>query len=281
MKKLSFIYLPVLFFIYIAVETFLKLNHSTLCASSGCKLADNLIWFEGIYLNYMGLATAFVLIVLGWLSYKGAVGRKLFYMVLFAALFFETVLLGYQFFASPEMCKFCMGIYGFLFLMTVLSAPPRYLLMIIPAIISLLIALSFLNIPKSKAFMIGDGNYLIQSASCAHCKKVKEYMNAENLSFKKIDIERVEAQNFATFMNFKSIPILLVKNGKNVQIVNGDKDIIEFFDNKFGKEEAVIVVEESVSINATSSSTELFQAVEDDEGCGFATLEKVESDCSK
>ena len=82
-------------------------------------------------------------------------------------------------------------------------------------------------------------------------------------------------------MNFKTIPILLIKDGKNVQIVNGDKDIIKFFDNKFGKEEAVIMMEESVSINATGDSSELFQAVEDDEGCGFATLEKVESDCSK
>jgi len=281
MKKLSFIYLPILFFIYIAVETFLKLNNSTLCESSGCKLADNLIWFESIYLNYMGLLTAIALIVLGWLSYKGAVSKKLFYMVLFAALFFETVLLGYQFFASPEMCKFCMGIYGFLFLMTVLSAPLRYLLMVIPAIISMIVALSFLNIPKSKAFMVNDGNYLIQSSSCAHCKKVKEYMKSESIAFEKIDIESVEAQNFATFMNFKTIPILLIKDGNSIQIVNGDKDIIEFFDNKFGNENAAIVIEESVSINATGDSSELFQAVEDDAGCGFASLEKVESDCSK
>jgi glutaredoxin len=281
LKKLSFIYLPILFFIYIAVETFLKLNHSSLCESTGCELAGTLIWFEAIYLNYMGMATAFILIVLGWLSYRETISRKLFYMVLFSALFFETVLLGYQYFVSPEMCKFCMGIYGFLFTITVLSTPRRYLLMIIPAIVSVLIALSFLNLPKSKAFVVKDGNYLIQSVTCPHCKKVKEYMGKENISFKKINIESVEAQNFATFMNFKTIPILLIKDGKNVQIINGDKDIIEFFDKKFGEESAVVVVEESVSITATSESTDLFQAAKDEEGCGFASLEKVESDCSK
>jgi hypothetical protein len=82
-------------------------------------------------------------------------------------------------------------------------------------------------------------------------------------------------------MNFNTIPILLIKDGKNVQIINGDKDIIEFFDNKFGNEEEVIVVEESVSITATSESSDLFQAAKEEEGCGFASLEKVESDCSK
>jgi len=227
------------------------------------------------------MATALVLVVLGWLSYKEMLSRKLFYMVLFAALFFETLLLGYQYFVSPEMCKFCMGVYGFLFTITILSTPKRYLLMVLPAIASVLIALSFLNLPKSKAFVVNDGNYLIQSVTCPHCKKVKEYMAKEGISFEKIDIEGVEAQNFATFMNFNTIPILLIKDGKNVQIINGDKDIIKFFDNKFGNEAEVVVVEESVSITATSESSALFQAAKDEEGCGFAPLEKVESDCSK
>ncbi len=225
--------------------------------------------------------TALVLVILGWLSYRGAVSRKLFYMVLFAALFFETLLLGYQYFVSPEMCKFCMGVYGLLFTITILSTPPRYLLMIIPAIIAVITALSFLNLPKSEAFVIKNGNYLIQSPSCPHCKKVKEYMSKENISFEKIDIESVEAQNFATFMNFNTIPILLIKDGKNVQIINGDEDIVDFFKNKFGNDDAEIVIEESVSITATSESTDLFQAAKDEEGCGFASLKKVESDCSK
>jgi glutaredoxin len=252
-----------------------------MCASTGCELAGTLIWFEAIYLNYMGMATALALILLGWLSYNEMVSRKLFYMVLLSALFFETVLLGYQYFVSPEMCKFCMGVYGFLFTMTLLSAPKRYLLMIIPAIIAVVTALSFLNLAKSEAFVVKDGNYLIQSVSCPHCKKVKEYMGKEGISFEKIDIEQIEAQNFAKFMNFKTIPILLIKDGKSVQIINGDKDIIAFFENKFGNENGEIVVEESVSITATSESSELFQAAKDEEGCGFASLEKVESDCSK
>ena len=283
MKKLSFIYLPILFLIYILIETLLKLNNASICESSGCKLADNLIWFDAIYLNYMGMLTAIALMLFGWLSYNKKIHQGFFYVTLLSALFFETVLLGYQYFVSPQMCKFCMGIYGFLFLMTILSLRGKYLLVIFPAIVSVLIALSFLALPKAKVFMVEDGKYLLQSSSCPHCTEVKEYLNEENIEFTKIDIESIEAQNFSTFMNFHTIPTLLIKKGSHIEIINGDKDIINFFFDKIieQKNMAPIELEESVSINVSNGSSSLFDAVEKDRGCGFASLEKVESDCSK
>jgi glutaredoxin len=277
MKKVSFIYLPILFFIYIAIETFLKLNHSSLCESSGCQLAGNLLWFESIYLNYMGLLSALTLLVLGYMGYYKKISERFFFLVLFASLLFETVLLGYQYFVSPEMCKFCMGIYGFLVTMMLLASR-RYFLMVLPTVGAVIMALSFLNMPTSEAFVTQDGNYLIQSPSCNHCKKVKSYLTEEKIAFKKLDIDEVEAQNFATFLNFNTIPILLIKEGKNVQIINGDSNIIEFFKEKKRNPEE-IVIEESITID-TGSSSSLFDGVSD-EGCGFATLNKVESDCSK
>ena len=128
--------------------------------------------------------------------------------------------------------------------------------------------------------MVKDGTYLIQSPSCPHCKKVKAYLHDEKIAFEKIDIKNIEAQNYLTFMNFDTIPVLVIKDGSNVKIVNGDKEIIEFYNNKAEKEEP-IEIEESVTITTTGGDAGLFNAVEEDKGCGFATLEKVESDCSK
>lgn len=285
MKKLSFIYLPILFFIYIAIETILKLNHSTLCESAGCALADNLLWFDSIYLNFMGLADALIILALGWLSYKRIVSEKLFYLVLFASLAFETILIGYQYFVSPEMCKFCMGVYAFLVVMMIASAR-KYFLMVIPVIASIVIALSLLTIPKSEAFVVKNGNYLIQSPSCTHCKKVKDYLNKEGIAFTKLNIDDIEAKNFATFLNFKTIPILIVKEGKSIQIINGDNNIINSFTKKEIVEEIVmeeaVEIEESVAVESSSNGL-LYEDEDADEGCGFASLDKVEeeSDCSK
>ena len=276
MKKTSFIYLPILFFIYITTETLLKLNHSTLCESAGCLLADNLLKFDSIYLNFMGLFDALIILAIGWLSYNKKISEKLFYLVLFASLLFETILIGYQYFVSPEMCKFCMGVYTFLVVMMLLSAQ-QYFLMVIPVIASVVVALSILTIPKSETFIVKDGNYLIQSIGCEHCKKVKTYLNEKNIAFSKLDINDIEAKNFATFLNFKTIPILVVKNSKSIQIINGDMNIINFFD----KENNAIndAIEKPIVIDSVDSGL-LYEEV-NDEGCGFTSLTKVDSNCSQ
>ncbi len=271
MKKFSFIYLPILFFIYILTEMVLKLNHMSICETTGCLLADNLLKFDSIYLNFMGLLDASLILVTGWLGHKNKKYAKIFYLVVFASLLFETVLLGYQYFVSPEMCKFCMGVYAFLVLIALLSSR-IYFAMVLPAVASVVMALSFLSLPKSEVFVINDGNYLIQSPTCEHCKKVKTYLKDNDTVFSKINIDDIEARNFATFLDFKTIPILLIKEGKKVQIINGDTNIIHHFKshNDTIKESAVVA----------SNSDFLYEKAHD-EGCGFITLSKLESNCSK
>lgn len=270
MKKLGFIVAPLLFLIYVAGETYLKLNKSSLCASetaepTGCELAGALLNFDAIYLNYIGILAAFTILVLGILSYKKIIPEILFFIVLISSLLFETIMLGYQYFVSPAMCVFCMGIYAFL-VITLLLSSRKYFLATVPTVIAVLVALTFLAIPKATTFVQKDGTYLLQSESCPHCKKVKKYMNDNNIEFTKIDIEQIEAQNFATFLNFKSIPILITKEGKNVKIINGDKNIIDSYETIEGTDE--IVIEESVSIDTS------FNVVEE-EGCGFASLNTI------
>jgi len=270
LKKLGFIFAPLLFLIYVSVETYLKLNKSSLCMAdkaaepTGCELAGALLNFDAIYINYLGVLAALTILILGLLTYKKKIPQVLFFMVLVASLLFETIMLGYQYFASPKMCVFCMGVYAFLVVILLLSAR-RYFLMVVPAVVSVLMALSFLAIPTSKTFMQTDGTYLIQSPTCPHCKKVKKYMHEHNIDFTKIDIAEIEAQNFATFLNFKSIPILLTKEGKNIKIINGDKNIIDSFETVDADE---IQIEESVSLSTT------FNAVEE-EGCGFGNLNTI------
>jgi glutaredoxin len=284
MKKTSFVYLPILFFLYIAIETVLKLFGSTLCHSDGCALADSLLNFDSIYLNFIGLLDALIIVLVGWLSYKKRIDEVFFYLVLFASLAFESIMIGYQFFVSPEMCKFCLGVYSFLILMTLLSAYKR-LIIVIPVVVSIWVSMSFLAMPKTEAFVIKDGNYLIQSPTCSHCKKVKTYLKKNNIEFTKLAIEDVEARNFATFLNFKSIPILIVKEGKSIQIINGDSRIIDFFSKpEVPVVEDAVVVEDSVAVESSSSSDLLYEEESGaDEGCGFASISKLEeeSNCSK
>jgi len=279
MKKIAFIYLPLLFFIYVSTEAILKLFHSSLCESTGCKLADSLLRFDSIYLNFVGVFDALIILIIGWLSYNKKISEKFFYLMLIASLLFETIMLGYQYYVSPQMCKFCVGVYTFLVVITIL-ATRKYFFIVVPAIVSVFIALSFLALPKSKAFVVKNGNYLIQSATCPHCKKVKEYLKNEHIEFKKLDIDDVEAKNFATFLDFKTIPILVVKEDKDVQIINGDKNIIEYFESK--KTATINSLETPVIEESSTDSSLLYEDdKEASEGCGFISLDKLESDCTK
>ena len=231
MKFFSYILLPFLFLSYLGMDTYLKLNHSALCHTRGCELAEGLIRVDSLTLNYIGIASATLLLLLGVLVYKELISKRIFTVYLASCIMFETIMLGYQFFASPELCKFCLGVYGFL-LLTMLFSSGRYFLYLIPLVVAPFVALSLLAIPSSNSFVTKDGTYLIQSPTCPHCKLVKSYLQKNNISFIKLQASDIEDRNFIKFLGYKTIPILIVKKGSHVTIINGDKDIINYFENR-------------------------------------------------
>jgi arsenate reductase-like glutaredoxin family protein len=237
-------------------------------------MADLLLKFDSIYLNYFGTWFAFVLVLTGWSAYKGEIEKRYFYLLIFVALVFETIMLGYQYFASPEMCMFCMGVYAFLLVMMLLASP-RHFVMVLPIIGAVLLALSFLAIPKQKPFVIKNGTYLIHSESCSHCKRVKKYFKEHDISYEKIDIANVEAKNFSTFLNLPSIPTMIIKDGKSMKVISGDSFIIDYFDIQNKPSVKSIKKESSEPINVDA----LYQNSSDEEGCGIAALVKKKEGC--
>ncbi len=272
MQKFSFIYLPFLFLLYIGIETYLKINHSSICHTQGCELAGALLRFDPLWLNYMGLFSAFILFILGLFSYKKIISSKLLYIFLFSALFFETIMLGYQYFASPEICIFCLGVYGFLLIIAFTSCV-KYFFFALPIVISSFVALSFLAIPAQKVFISKNETYLIQSAECSHCKKVKTYMNEHSITFKAIDAADIEAKFFITFLGYKTIPILIVKSSKEIQVINGEQNIIRYFEKSFDQNIQTILKHES-SLNSL-----FFDNSSEEEGCSLNFIKSTQSSC--
>jgi len=236
MKKFSFVILPMLFLFYLATELILKVTNSTLCSSDGCALTGTLLKFDAIYLNYLGLLSSLLLVILGLLVYKDKIAKKFFYFVLFASLIFEMILITYQYFILPEMCLFCLGVFGFLLLIALFTTK-RYFLALIPLLGTIVMALSVLNFSTSsaesykKVFIKDDGNYLIQWDQCGHCKKLKKYLNSKHIAFKKVDITHIQSQIFLEFIDIHKIPVLIVKEGNRDTIIHGNKKIIEYFES--------------------------------------------------
>ncbi len=280
MKWFGYLLLPLLFWVYNAAEVYLKLNHSSLCESTGCKLADGLLRFDSIYLNWVGTLGAFFLFVLGWLTYREKIDKKLFFIALTVAILFETIMLSYQFYASPQMCKFCMGVYGFLIVIALFTMR-KYFIALVPAILALITAMSFLRIPDIAPAVTADGRYLIQSPTCPHCKKVKHYFKEHDITFQKISIDSAKAQQFITFLGYHTIPMLIIKKGQYIEALNGDEAIINYFEHQLNSKNEESSKETESAVSAASQEAidvdSLYGKIGGDEGCGFLPTEKEES----
>jgi glutaredoxin len=238
MKRFARVIMPFLLLIYIAIETYAKLHHTSICGSSGCKLAGQLLIFPSIYLNYMGLIAALGILILGWFSLKNTIGDKLFFIALYAAIGFETIMFAYQYYVNPEPCIFCAGVYGSLLTIALVSRP-RYLVYALPAIAALWIALGMLSIPKNAPLITKDGTWLIHSETCPHCKKVKNYFAKHAIAYHSLHVQEANARAFLKALNIDSIPVLVIKKGAQTTVLKGDKLIIQHFDAPLNLEESV------------------------------------------
>lgn len=272
MRFFSRIFLPLLLLGYIGTETYLKLNHTSLCGEVGCKLAGELLKFNALYLNYFALAGLFTLLILGYLSLKNKFFEVLFFIGLYAAIAFEATIISYQFIANPEPCLFCLTIFSSLLLIALFAHVKSFPIVVV-SVVALFIGLNTLAITQNKAFVTAPGLYLIQSETCSHCKKVKKYFADNNIQYTAISTQEVNARNFLKFVDIATIPVLIKKEALNITLLTGDKKIISYFESK--KEISTTVTEaptETTQSNTLELSSDFLSAGGED-GCTLTITE--------
>lgn len=272
MRFFSRVFLPFLLFVYIGVETYLKLQHSSLCGEVGCKLAGELLKFNPLYLNYLGLAATFSMVFLGYRSLKSTFFETLFFMTLYAAIAFETTMLAYQFIANPGLCIFCLSVFSSLLLIALFNHIRNFAIVIASAF-AILLALSTLAISENKAFISAPGLYLIQSDTCSHCKKVKAYFAKHDIHYTPVSAKEVNAKSFLKFVDISSIPVLIMKESSGISLITGDKKIIAHFETKNKSE---VLTPEVIAAPVENSTVELssdFLSAGGDDGCALTITE--------
>ena len=230
MKFISRIFLPLLLLAYIGYETWLKLHHQSLCFATGCRLAGEILRFPDIYLNYMGLAAVGAILLFGVLSLINAAFEKLYFIALYAAIAFESIMIGYQILVNPEPCLFCLGVYGGLLLIAFASRAALFLYAL-PPILAIFFALSDLAIPRNQALVKGDGIYLIASEQCPHCKKVKNYFAEKGIAYKTLSVTDPSVRHLAKALGIGEIPVMIRRDGGKTVILYGDRPIIASFES--------------------------------------------------
>ncbi len=267
MKFISRILLPLLLIVYIGFETWLKLHHQSLCSATGCKLAGELLRFPSIYLNYLGLVATGAIFILGILSLLRSSFEKLYFIALYSAIAFESIMIGYQVLVNPEPCIFCLGVYGGLLFIAILSRA-NYFVYALPAILAIFFALSDLAIPRNQALIKGDGLYLIASDNCPHCKKVKGYFAKNGIIYTKLSVKDPSVRYLAKSLGIEAIPILIKRHNAKSTIIYGDEPIISSFETK-----AKTPQEDSQRVPLLKDPTKLY-AKPSDGGCKLEAIEE-------
>lgn len=273
MHFFSRIFLPLLLFGYIATETYLKVKHTSLCGDVGCKLAGELLRFDALYLNYFALAGLFFLIILGSLSLKNKFFEVLFFMGLYAAIAFEATIISYQFIANPEPCLFCLSIFSSLLLIA-LFAHVKSFPLVLASIFALFMGLNTLAVTQNKSFVTAPGLYLIQSETCSHCKKVKQYFADNAITYTAISTKEVNARGFLKFVDISTIPVLIHKEASGITLLTGDTKIIAHFESE-KKGEAPVTESplETTQNNTLELSSDFLSAGGSNDGCALTIIE--------
>jgi glutaredoxin len=266
MAFFSRVFLPFLLLVYIAAETYMKLQKTSLCGDIGCKLAGDLLRFDPMYLNYFGLAGVFSLLAFGYFSLKNKAIEKLFFIVLYSAIAFESTIISYQFMANPEPCIFCLGIFSSLLAIALFSKLKSFAL-VLAVVLSIFLGMNTLTVMKNKSYVNKQGLYLIQSKGCSHCAKVKKFFKEENIKYTPISISEVNARSFLKFVNISSIPVLLIKDASGTRLLTGDKKIIAHF-----KQEVPMPLQEAPQSSSSALPIDFFGATSEP-GCAITITE--------
>ncbi|UPT77689.1 hypothetical protein MN086_00765 [Sulfurovum sp. XGS-02] len=264
------VFLPFLLFVYIAIETYLRVQHTSLCGEVGCALAGELLRFDHIYLNYFGLAGVLSLIISGYLSLKIRFFETLFFIMLYAGIAFEATIIGYQFISNPEPCLFCLSVFSSLLLIALFSQV-RHFAVVLAIVLFIFIGLNTLTIPQNRSFVTAPGLYLIQSETCSHCKRVKEYFSEHQIAYTPIASKEINARGFLKFVDIGTIPVLIIKEASTITILKGDRKIIAYFDAQH-KEEVHKVAPMPVQSTALELSSD-FLGAGGDAGCALTITE--------
>ena len=280
MRLIARVVLPLLLFAYIAVETYMKLHHTSLCDATGCKLAGELLRFDAMYLYYFGGVGALLLAVTGAISMRSARFERIFEALLLGALAFEAVMFFYQLAVNPEPCLFCMGVLGGLTLIALLALRNKLIPLFVLGAVGT--SLAMLATVKNTPVLTKEGTYLFYSPTCPHCKKVERYFEEHHVDYTPLSVTDASARRVLHYLGIDKIPVLVVKKGPGYEWTVGDEAIIRRYETAAADTPASAPSEPAAAtpmLSPTSGGLDALLQSGGEEGCTLSVV--PEPSCSE
>ena len=275
-KKNFFTYrfMPMIILSYLFINLYLIMIGSSWCQSEGCEVSKNLLKIEQTDLYSLAIAVFLVLLITGLniLKTDSSKLKEFYKFTILTVLICETILLSYLYFKSGTLCVSCFIFYLLVIVNYLLLDIKSKKIFIIPFIIAS-IGLLDLNENTTSNESLTSKYTLLQSEKCEHCKKVKEYLQENNIKYKKEEYSQYSG--LFSSLNITKIPVLIVKNNENnLLVLNGVSEIINYLNSTQDKK--TLVVQRHISTKQND-----FLLTEKKEGCEIDFLKEELETCEK
>jgi hypothetical protein len=222
-----FFILSLLGSLYLLGEAGLQGVGRSICISEGCALVGRVTRFSDLSMILIGFFALGLLALLSGLNLRRP--KVLFdsgiNLALMAALAGEGFFIGYQIFWLPEVCLFCLSVFGIfstLGLLRLLSdwkaATAGFVVFaVVLCFVGLVLPPQGIALPSDKKMI------LFYSEECRYCEEIKEEINKN-----KLDITPVLIKNYSAILKnlgVDRVPTLLVTGRSEKLILTGKEAI--------------------------------------------------------
>jgi len=273
-KHLTYRFIPMVILSYLFINLYLVMTGATWCKSEGCEVSKSLLNIEQTDLYSLAIVAFIVLLVIGLqiLKIDSKKLKELFKFGLFTIMMCETILLSYLYFKTGTLCISCFIFYTLVVINFIILDTRSKTVFVIPFMIGAFAMLD-LDTNTTSNESLQSHYTLLQSPSCEHCKKVKEYLKENKIEYKKEDYTKYSG--LFSSLNITKIPVMLVKsNDNNFILLNGVSEILNYLDtNEIQK------LEEKMEENIQSYSSSNQISFDTKEGCEIDILKNTLENC--
>ncbi len=222
-----FFILSVLGSLYLLLEAGLQVFGRSICVSEGCGLVARMARFGDLSTVFIGFMALGLLALLSGLSLRRQSGLldSAINLALIGALAAEGFFVGYQIFWLPEMCLFCLSVFG-LFLTLGLLRWVAGWKETAAGFAAFALVLCFVGLvlpPRGPAIPSDKKMILFYSEECRHCSEIKEEISKSKLEITPMLVKDYTAALKSLGVN--SVPTLFV-NGRYEKLILTGKEAI-------------------------------------------------------
>ncbi|WP_035587014.1 vitamin K epoxide reductase family protein [Hippea jasoniae] len=220
----------------------LMLNSRNICTAEGCRIIEQSLKIDEIYVVMAGGVLFGILTLLySNLSvltfYKKDISllSNIADYLTAAALSIEGVLVGYQLFVAQKICLFCISVFTLIFTLALIRLIKKNFILTIGFIsfFGILTTMSILTY-QTKPNPLKEGLIIIHKQGCPHCEEVinKLKQTIKNKQLKVIFKTPQQEKALLDIFNIDVVPVMVVNTKSKKTIIIGEDAILNYLSDK-------------------------------------------------